>query len=158
MKIAIYPGSFDPITNGHLNILERALKVFDKVIILVAINEEKTGRFSYHERVEMIKEATKDMKNVEVDFTDGLTVDFAKKHNASVLIRGLRAVTDFEYESKIASINEQIDSSIDMVFFMSRGETHAVASSKIIEMFKSGQDISHLVPKSVIKALEKADL
>ncbi len=97
MKVAIYPGSFDPITNGHLEILKRALNIFDKVIMLVAVNPNKKTRFSAEERVAMIKEAVND-ERVEVDSSTGLTVEYAKKHGASHLIRGLRAVTDFEYE------------------------------------------------------------
>lgn len=152
MKIAVYPGSFDPITNGHLDILKRALKVFDKVIVLVADNADKHYVFTAKERVEMIKEAVKGLKNVEVDYTDGLTVSYAKKVGASCLIRGLRAVTDFEYEFKMSAANEFIDPSIDEVFFMSHAETSFISSSTVNELYKSGVDISKLVPPSVIKA------
>ena len=122
MKIAVYPGSFDPITNGHLDILERATKVFDRVIVLVAINSAKKSRFPLEERVKMIKEATANLENVVVDSYEGLTVKYAKEHNATHLIRGLRAVSDFEYEFQLASANEFADASIDMVFFMARGD------------------------------------
>ena len=98
MKVAIYPGSFDPITNGHLEILKRALNIFDKVIVLVAVNDAKKSRFSVEERVAMIKEAVEGDPRVEVDSYNGLTVEYAKEHDAQHLIRGLRAVTDFEYE------------------------------------------------------------
>jgi len=154
MKTAIYPGSFDPITNGHLDILKRALEVFDKVIVLVAVNPEKSSRFSHEERVAMIKEATAGMPNVEVDFTEGLTVEYAKKHNAKHLIRGLRAVTDFEYEFQLAVANEFADKDIDMIFFMSRGETSNITSSMIIGLNKNGVDVSTLVPESVVKRLK----
>lgn len=154
MRIAVYPGSFDPITNGHLDVLERSLSVFDKVIVLVAVNPEKKGRFTYQERVEMIKEAVKDYPNVEVDYYDGLTVEYAKKVGATHLIRGLRAVTDFEYEYQLAAANAMVDHSIDMVFFMSRGETSSLNSSTIIEFYKHGVDISKMVPSSVIKMLD----
>ena len=154
MRIAVYPGSFDPITNGHLDVLERSLSVFDKVIVLVAVNPEKKGRFTYQERVEMIKEAVKDYPNVEVDYYDGLTVEYAKKVGATHLIRGLRAVTDFEYEYQLAAANAMVDYSIDMVFFMSRGETSSLNSSTIIEFYKHGVDISKMVPPSVIKMLD----
>ena len=107
MKVAIYPGSFDPITNGHLDILRRALGIFDKVIVLVAINPHKQSRFSVEERKAMIKEAVNDSR-VEVEAYDGLTVEFAKKHGATHLIRGLRAVTDFEYEFQLASANDYV--------------------------------------------------
>ena len=153
MKIAIYPGSFDPITNGHLDILQRALKAFDKVIVLVAVNPNKKTRFSTSERVEMIKEATINYPNVEVDSYDGLTVKYAKEHGATHLIRGLRAVSDFEYEFQLASANEYADPSIDMVFFMARGEKSFISSSNIIELYNSGVDISKLVPESVMKRL-----
>ena len=154
MKIAIYPGSFDPITNGHLDILHRAAKVFDKIIVLVAINPNKSSRFPSEERAQMIKEATSDMDNVEVDSYDGLTVRYAKEHGATTLIRGLRVVSDFEYEFQLASANEFADSSIDMVFFMARGDKAFISSSAIIELYHSGVDVSNLVPKSVVKRLK----
>ena len=153
MRIAVYPGSFDPITNGHLDILRRAAKVFDKVIVLVAINESKKSRFSLEERVAMAKEAVSGLDNVSVDSYDGLTVRYAKEHGATHLIRGLRAVSDFEYEFKLASANEFADPSIDMVFFMARGETSFISSSAIFELHNSGVDISNLVPESVMKRL-----
>ena len=153
MKIAIYPGSFDPITNGHLDILYRAAKIFDKVIVLVAFNENKKSRFSAKDRVDMIKESISDLPNVEVDSYNGLTVKYAKEHGATVLIRGLRAVSDFEYEFRLASANEFADANIDMVFFMARGDKTFISSSAIIELHNSGVDISPLVPKSVLKRL-----
>ena len=154
MRIAVYPGSFDPITNGHLEILQRALNIFDKVIMLVAINPDKKSRFSAEERVAMIKEAIND-ERVIVDSYDGLTVEYAKKHGASHLIRGLRAVTDFEYEFSLASANDFIDSSIDSVFLMSKAEKSFINSSMIMELYQSGEDVSSLVPASVIKRLSK---
>ena len=154
MKIAIYPGSFDPITNGHIDILERATRVFDKVIVLIAINPNKHSRFSSEERLAMVKEAVSGFKNVEVDSYDGLTVRYAKEHGATHLIRGLRAVSDFEYEFQLASANEFADSSIDMVFFMARGEKSFISSSAIFELHNSGVDISNLVPESVLKRLK----
>lgn len=155
MKRAIYPGSFDPITNGHLDVLKRALKVFDEVIVLVAVNPNKVSKFTEQERIEMIKEATKDLKGVKVDSTVGLSVSYAKEHGASCLIRGLRAVTDFEYEFSLSASNEFIDDSIDMVFFMSHAETSFISSSSIDELYSKGIDISKLVPESVIKMYKK---
>lgn len=152
MKVAVYPGSFDPITYGHLDILERALKIFDKIIVLVAVNENKKSRFSIGERVDMIKEAVNN-PNIEVDYTNGLTVDYAKTHGATHLIRGLRAVTDFEYEFQLASANDFVDSSIDSVFLMSKQEKSFINSSMIVELFQKGIDVSSLVPPSVIKRL-----
>ena len=153
MRVAIYPGSFDPITNGHLEILKRALNIFDKVIMLVAINPNKKSRFSPKERVAMIKEAVND-PHVEVDAYQGLTVEYAKSHGAQHLIRGLRAVTDFEYEFSLASANDFIDSSIDTVFLMSKAEKSFINSSMIIELHQNGVDVSDLVPPSVIKRLK----
>ena len=153
MKVAIYPGSFDPITNGHLEILKRALNIFDKVIVLVAVNDAKKARFSTEERVNMIKEAIDDPR-VEVDSYNGLTVEYAKKHDARHLIRGLRAVTDFEYEFSLASANDYIDDSIDTVFLMSKAEKSFINSSMIMELHQSGVDVSSLVPPSVVKRLK----
>ena len=155
MKKAIYPGSFDPITNGHLDILSRAVKVFDEVIILVAVNPNKHFNFSPKERVEMIKEAVKDYPNVKVDYYDGLTVEYAKKHGATHLIRGLRAVSDFEYEFQLASANDFIDKDIDTVFLMSKSDNIFINSSTVIEMHERGIDVSGLVPQSVLKRLKK---
>ena len=154
MKVAVYPGSFDPITNGHLEILKRALNIFDRVIILVAVNPDKQSRFSPEERVAMIKEAVNDDR-VTVDSYDGLTVEYAKNHGAEHLIRGLRAVTDFEYEFSLASANDFIDPSVDSVFLMSKAEKSFINSSMIMELFQRGVDISSLVPESVIKRLKK---
>ena len=154
MKIAVYPGSFDPITNGHLEILKRALNIFDHVIMLVAVNPDKKTRFSPEDRVAMIKEAVDD-ERVSVDSYDGLTVEYAKTHGAKHLIRGLRAVTDFEYEFSLASANDFIDSSVDSVFLMSKAEKSFINSSMIMELFQRGVDISSLVPPSVLKRLKK---
>ena len=155
MKIAVYPGSFDPITNGHLDILKRASKIFDKIIILVAVNPNKHFNFSLKDRVELIKESVKGIDNVEVDSFEGLTVDYAKKHNATHLIRGLRAVSDFEYEFQLASANEFVDSSIDMVFFMARGDKTFISSSAIMELARNRVDVKDLVPAPVYNLLRK---
>lgn len=155
MKIAVYPGSFDPITVGHIDIISRALRVFDKVIILVADNPNKKSRFSVSERIQMIKESTKELGNVEVDSTSGLSIKYAKEHNATHMIRGLRAVTDFEYEFQFSEANEYIDPSVDIVFFMSHKETTFISSSSIDELYRNGIDISHLVPPAVIEAYKK---
>ncbi len=155
MNIAVYPGSFDPITNGHLNILKRSLKLFDKVILLVAQNPNKKERFSVEDRVAMIKESVKDIPNVEVDATDGLTIDYAKKVGATHLIRGLRAVSDFEYEFQLNSANRYIDDEIDMVFLMADPSSTFINSSTIVDMYRDGVDVSSLVPTPVLKYLEK---
>ncbi len=153
MKVAIYPGSFDPITNGHLDVLNRACKIFDKVIVLVAVNPKKKSRFSAEERVAMIKEAV-DNPNVEVDSFSGLTVEYARSHGATHLIRGLRAVTDFEYEFQLASANDFVDSNIDTVFLMSKNDKSFINSSMIMELHEAGVDVSSLVPESVNKRLK----
>ena len=155
MKIAVYPGSFDPITNGHLDVLNRAIKIFDKVIILVAINPNKKSRFSAEERVAMIKETVDDEMNILVDSYEGLTVDYAKKHHATHLIRGLRAVTDFDYEFQLASANDFIDENIDTVFLMSKKEKSFINSSMIMDLYANGVDVKDLVPESVYKRLKK---
>jgi pantetheine-phosphate adenylyltransferase len=152
MRIAVYPGSFDPITNGHLDVLKRSLKVFDKVVLLLAVNPSKKSVFSIDERLAMMKEAVKDLTNVDVDYTSGLTVDYCRKVGAKHLIRGLRAVTDFEYEFQLAAANEFADPDIDMVFFMSRKEETFISSSTINELQRNGVDISPLVPSVVVKA------
>ena len=154
MKIAIYPGSFDPITNGHLDILDRALKVFDKVIVLIAVNPNKKSRFSPEERIAMIEEAVDDTR-VEVDAYEGLTVEYAKAHGATHLIRGLRAVTDFEYEFQLAVANDFIDDSVDTVFLMSKSDKSFINSSMIMELYENGQDVSSLVPASVLRRLKQ---
>ncbi|MDY5669677.1 MAG: pantetheine-phosphate adenylyltransferase [Bacilli bacterium] len=153
MKIAVYPGSFDPITNGHIDVLKRALNVFDKVIVLVADNPNKKSKFTTQEKVTMIKEAIEELHldGASVDSYSGLSVEYAKDHGAACLIRGLRAVTDFEYEFKLSAANHYIDSSIDEIFFMSHAETSFISSSVVDELYSSGVDISSLVPNSVIK-------
>lgn len=155
MVKAVYPGSFDPITNGHLEVLKRALSIFDEVVLLLAINPTKQSRFTVEERLEMMKEATKDIKGVTVDFTEGLSVDYCQKHEAKHLIRGLRAVSDFEYEFSLAAANEYANPDIDMVFFMARHEEQFVSSTVIGELYKNGVDVSRLVPLCVLPYLKK---
>ena len=158
MKKAVYAGSFDPITNGHLEVLKRSLKIFDEVYLLLAVNPKKSGAFTIEERLSMMKEAVKDMPNVIVDYYDGLTVDYCKKVNAPSIIRGLRAVSDFEYEFQLAAANEYAAPEIDMVFFMARKEENFVSSSSVLELRKGGVDVSSLVPPCVIEMFEKKGL
>ncbi|MBE6126737.1 MAG: pantetheine-phosphate adenylyltransferase [Erysipelotrichaceae bacterium] len=155
MKIAIYPGSFDPFTNGHLDVLKRAMKVFDKVIVLVAVNSGKKTVFTTEERVAFLKETLRDLPGVEVDSYEGLTVEYAALHNAKHIIRGLRAVMDFEYEFQLAAANRYAGPDIDMVFFMASSETSFISSSVVNELRRNGADIAPLVPLAVLKAYEK---
>ena len=134
MKIAIYPGSFDPITKGHLDILERASGIFDKVIIAVAKNSEKHGFLTVDERIELIKKSVSGIKNVEVDAFDGLTIEYARKCGAEVLIRGLRAVSDFEYEMQLSQTNSALASEIQTVFLSTKPEYIFISSSTIKEI------------------------
>lgn len=150
MRIAVYPGSFDPITNGHISILKRSLDVFDKVVLLLAVNPNKVSTFSVEERLEMMKESVKELSNVEVDFYPGLVVNYCEKIGAKHIIRGLRAVSDFEYEFQLAASNEFADPNIDMVFFMARKDETFVSSSAVNELHKNGVDISSLVPNTVL--------
>lgn len=155
MRKAVYPGSFDPITNGHIEVLKRSLEVFDEVVLLLAVHPKKVGTFEIEERLEMMKEAVKEFPNVKVDYYSGLTVDYCKKIGAKHLIRGLRAVTDFEYEFQLAAANEFAAPEIDMVFFMARKEENFVSSSSVNELRKGGVDVSSLVPPCVMKGYEK---
>ena len=155
MKKAVYPGSFDPITIGHMEILQRSLEVFDEVTLLLAVNPNKNSVFSVEERLEMMKEATKNMPGVKVDFYPGLTVDYCRNYGAKHLIRGLRAVTDFEYEFQLSAANHFAAPDIDMVFFMSKKENTFISSSTINELNRAGVDISPLVPPIVVEMYKR---
>ncbi len=157
MKIAIYPGSFDPITYGHLDILKNAAGIFDKVIIAVAHNGEKQGFLTIEERVNLIKASIKEMQNVEVDSFEGLTIEYAKKRNANVLIRGLRAVSDFEYEMQLSQTNSALCDEIKTVFLTTKPKFNFISSSTIKEILQNGGDISKFVPEPVFNFLIKKD-
>ncbi len=157
MRIGVYPGSFDPVTNGHIDIIRRSVGLFDKVVFLLAVNPAKKSVFSIEDRLLMMKEATKEFPNVEVDFYPGLIVDYCRKIGSKHIIRGLRAVTDFEYEFQMAVANEIADPSIDMVFFMSRREELFISSTAINELHQGGKDISSLVPPIVVEMFEKKE-
>ena len=150
MKIAVYPGSFDPITNGHLDIITRGAKTFDKLIVAVLVNVDKKGLFDIEERVKLIKRVTKDIKNVEVMSFNGLLIDFIKQQNANVILKGLRALSDFEYEFQMALMNTKLDSSIETLFMMTSSDYSYVSSSAVKQVAKFGGCIEGLVPKEVI--------
>jgi pantetheine-phosphate adenylyltransferase len=153
MKIAIYPGSFDPITYGHLDILKNASELFDKVIIAVAHNGAKTGFLTTEERVKLIKESITDMPKVEVDSFEGLTIEYAKKQGAIVLIRGLRAVSDFEFEMQLSQTNSALCNEIKTVFLTTKPKYNFISSTTIKEIWQNGGDISKFVPEPVYNYL-----
>jgi pantetheine-phosphate adenylyltransferase len=155
MSIAVYPGSFDPVTYGHLDIIERSAKVFDKLIIAVLVNKSKTPLFSTEERVEMLRRETEHLKNVEVDSFSGLLVDFARKKNANISVRGLRAVTDFEYELQIAQINSKLDQNLDTMFFTTNLEYSYVSSTIVKEIASYHGDVSEMVSPYIEECLNK---
>jgi len=153
MKIAIYPGSFDPITYGHLDILKNAAGIFDKVIIAVAHNGAKNGFLNVEERVRLIRESINDIPNVEADSFEGLTIEYAKKMGATVLIRGLRAVSDFEFEMQLSQTNSALCDEIKTVFLTTKPEYNFISSSTIKEILANGGDISKFVPEPVYNYL-----
>jgi pantetheine-phosphate adenylyltransferase len=155
VRRAIFPGSFDPITNGHLDVLKHALKVFPEVVVLVANNVLKNPLFSAEERIQLISAATKGMVGVSVVGFDGLVVDFAKKVKAVALIRGLRATGDFESEMQMALMNRHLLPDLETVFFLSTEDSSFISSSMIRQVASMGGDVSSLVPKSVGLALSK---
>ncbi len=155
MRIAIYPGTFDPITNGHLDILERAMKLFDKVIITIARNSSKSPLFTEEERLDLIRRVVAPFKNVEVDSFDGLLVEYARKQNASAVVRGLRAISDFEYEFQMALMNRKLSESLVTVFLMPNEKYTYLNSSIVREIARLGGNINGFVPPEVQQALEQ---
>lgn len=158
MATAVYPGSFDPITYGHLDIIRRASEVFDKVIVGVLKNQTKTPLFNFDERVEMIREVVKDFPNVEVVSFHGLLIEFTKKMNADVIVRGIRAVSDFEYELMMAQTNKQLNSDVETMFFATSAKYSFLSSSTVRELAMFDGDIEPFVPAYVReKICEKID-
>lgn len=149
MKIAICPGSFDPATNGHMDIIERASKLFDKVIVAVLNNPNKQALFSVEERVEILKKTCGSMKNVEIDSFSGLLIEYAKSKNANAIVKGLRAVSDFEYELQMALMNKKLDSDIETVFIMTSSRYSYLSSSIVKEVARFGGCIRGLVPEII---------
>ena len=155
MTLAIYPGSFDPVSYGHVDVMERALKVFGRLIVAVAINSEKHPLFSVDERLEMLRTIAVGMKGVEVDSFSGLLVDYAKKRGAKIIIRGLRALSDFEYEFQMALTNRKICSDIETVFLMPSEQYSSLSSRMIKEIAGLGGDVTAFVPDIVTAILRK---
>ena len=155
MKIAVYPGSFDPITNGHLDIIKRASKLFDIIYVIIAKNSAKNNFFNDDERLEMVQKSLVNYDNVKILLTDELVVNVAKNLNAVAIIRGIRAITDFEYEFQLAACNEFLNSSIETIFLSASEGMSFISSSNIKEFVKHGVDVSKLVPTCVIEAFER---
>lgn len=155
MKVAIYPGSFDPITKGHLDVLKRAAGIFDKVIMAVLVNNSKKSFLPIEDRIMLIKQSCQDIENIEVDSFEGLTVDYARKKGANVLIRGLRAVSDFEYEMQLSQTNNALDPNINTVFLITKPKYNFISSSTIKEIATMNGDISKFVPAPVAEYLKQ---
>ena len=148
-KTAIYPGSFDPITNGHVDLIRRASKLFDEVIVAITQNTNKTGFLSIEERILAANNAVNSLNNIRVLSFDSLLVDFAKKHNAQIIIRGLRAVSDFEYEFQLSGMNKRLNPQIETLFMTPSEKFANISSSLVREIFLLGGDIGSFVPESV---------
>ncbi len=152
---AVYPGSFDPITNGHIDIIHRASQLFDEVIVAVLNNSQKTYLFSLEEREALVKEVIGQYENLSVDHFSGLLVDFSKQAGVDVIVRGLRAVSDFEYEMQISLLNRQLLPELETVFFVSTGEYGYLSSSLVREVALHGGDLQSFVPEPVERALQE---
>jgi len=155
MRIAVYPGSFDPITNGHLNIIERATNIFDKIIVGVANNPKKSTLFSAQERIDMIKEVTKNLEKVKIQSFSGLLIDFIKSNKASIIIRGMRAISDFEHESQLALMNKRLAPEIETIFMVTCSTYSYLDSSIVKEIVSLNGCINQLVPEIVEKKLRE---
>ena len=154
-KPAIYPGTFDPITNGHLSIINRAMKIFDKLIVAILHNPNKTPLFSLDERILMIKEVLKDKPNIEVETFDGLLVDYVAKKHSNVIVKGLRALSDFEYEFQMAIMNRKLNREIQSIFLMTDYKWFYVSSTILKDAARFGGDISGIAPPIVCQRLKE---
>lgn len=154
MRSAVYPGTFDPVTNGHLDVIKRALAVFDRLIVAVAVNEQKKPLFAVEERMELIRRSTRGIRGVEVDSIDGLVVDYAIRRKSPVVVRGLRAVSDFEYELQMALMNRNLRPKVDTIFLMPSQSHIYLNSSLVKEIARLGGSLDGLVPPAVARALK----
>jgi len=157
-KIALYPGTFDPITSGHFDIIERALELFDELIIAVAISKDKKPMFTLEQRIFMIQESVKNLDNVKVVGFENLTVDLAKSYDSKILIRGLRSVSDFEYELQLGYLNNSLDDSIETVYLLPKLEHTFISSSIVRNLLKFNGKTEHLLPKEVEKIIKDKEL
>lgn len=155
MRRAIYPGSFDPVTNGHLDVIERARKLFDEVIVAVAYNDQKQPLFTLDERLELLRATIGQADHVSIAPLDGLLVDFAKEQNATAVIRGLRAVSDFEFEFQMALMNRKLEASVETIFLMPKEEYTYLSSRIVKEIARLGGDIAVFVPPPVVAAFAR---
>ena len=155
MKVAIYPGSFDPITSGHLNIIQRAANIFDKLIVCVMVNAGKNPMFTLEERVELIRRVTLDIPNLVVDSSNELLAEYARKQGSCVIVKGLRAVTDFENEFQMALINRKINPDLDTMFLTADSEYMYMSSSIVKELGSYGVDLSDFLPKEIIPDFQR---
>ena len=155
MRRAIYPGSFDPVTNGHLDVIDRARKLFDEVIVAVAHNDQKNPFFTLDERLEFLRQTVGGMENVKIAPLDGLLVDFAMAKNATAVVRGLRAISDFEFEFQMALMNRKLEASIETIFLMPKEEYTYLSSRIVKEIARLGGDISQFVSADVATAFNK---
>ena len=155
MKVAVYPGSFDPITCGHLDIIKRSAKIFDKVVVAVLNNPSKKSMFSFEERKDMIERAVEGIENIEVDLFDGLLVDYVFANNYDVIIKGLRAISDFEYELQMASMNRKLNDNVETLFMMTATKYSFLSSSLVKEVLSFGGEIGDLVPEYVREKMQK---
>ena len=155
MRIALCPGSFDPVTNGHVDVIERAAKLFDKVIVVVLVTKAKNPIFSAEQRVEFLKRSLKHLDNIEVDVDSGLLADYAREKNAVAIVKGLRAVTDFEYEFQMALTNKKLNESVETLFLTTSMEYMFLSSSVVREVASFGGDISQFVPEAISEDIQK---
>lgn len=155
MKIAICPGSFDPVTLGHLDIINRARKIFDRIIVAVLVNPEKHTRFSVEERIDMLKRATADMEDIEVVSFEGLLADYARMREATAIVKGLRALSDFEYEFQMALTNKKLNPNLETIFLTTNAENMFLSSSVVRQVASFGGDISNFVPECILEDIKQ---